>query len=666
MTQSIVMPFQEPALLELDDDRILQATVRTATIFGVGPEGLVGAPAGKWIAGIERDGATVTVPRETVGRRRDGTHFRCRMQRQGDGKWLLQYLPEASEILDLFQGQRRIVDRIVRGDPVHDVLGAIAMLAEQHTPGGMRCSILMLDEREGVLRTMGQPSLPKEFTAAIDRLVPAYGKASCGHAAATGVQVLTTQIDGDPWWKDFAGFMAKYGIHASWSSPILSPHTGKVFGTFGMYYPAPRYPTPAELYLIETFTHLAALAIDRHHSDEVRRAHGEMLQTAQMRDRFFGTVAHDLRSPLQSVVLGLDQLEALRPERTAEEAHAFAVVRQAASYLLDVAEDATQLSRPSSEVRLAKAPHDLAALARDAAAVVHEQAKRRGIAIEIGTGAVPPRADCDAARIRRCIVNLLSNAIGHSPAGGTIRVEVVDDVGAGSATIRVVDQGPGLPPGREYLVFEPFVQLGEPHEQKGSVGLGLAIVKRFVEAHGGAVGVQSEPGKGACFWLSLPSLAPQTRPRPLPPRSASANAAALAVDPASAAVTGIAGLRILVADDEELLRGTMVRHLGRTGAVVTGAKDGREALAQLRAATFDVLLLDVNMPHVNGPGVLADLRADPLPRRPLVVLLTGGDICDENGTSYIDLGADLVVQKPVRIAVLAEQIVKARARLGSG
>jgi signal transduction histidine kinase len=655
MSQSIVMPLQEPALLELDGDRIRAANVRTATIFGVGPDGLVGAPAGKWIAGVEHDGGAVALPRETVGRRRDGTHFRCRMHRQGDGKWLLQYLPEASEILDLFQGQRRIVDRIVRGDAVHDVLAAIAMLAEQHTPGGMRCSILMLDEKEGVLRTMGQPSLPKEFTAAIDRLVPAYGKASCGHAAATGVQVLTTQIDGDPWWQDFAGFMAQHGIQASWSSPILSPSNGKVFGTFGMYYPAPRHPTPAELYLIETFTHLAALAIDRHHGDVVRREHRAMLDTAHMRDLFFGTVAHDLRSPLQSVMLGLDHLETLRPERTPEEMQALAVVRQAASYLLDVAEDATQLARPSSEVRLDRAPHDLAALARDAAAVVMQQARQRGIRIEVVTDALPPRANVDAARIRRCIVNLLSNAISHSPDGATVRIDVTDDVGAGRATIAVADQGPGLPPGREYLVFEPFVQLAESQHRKGSAGLGLAIVKRFVEAHGGAVGVQSAPGKGARFRVELPSLPPQTQA----PRATSPAA------PAATPAVGIAGLRILVADDEELLRGTMVRHLGRTGATVVGAKDGQDALEQLRAGAFDVLLLDVNMPRLNGPGVLAALRREPLAQRPLVALLTGGDVCDENGVSYADLGADLVLQKPVRIAALVELIVKARAERGA-
>lgn len=653
MTQSIVMPLQEPALLELDDDRIRAANVRVATIFGVGPDGLVGAPAGRWIAGVERDGGAVSIPRETVGRRVDGTHFRCRMQRQADGRWLLQYLPEASEILDLFQGQRRIVERIVRGDAVADVLAALAMLAEQHTPGGMRCSILMLDEKDGVLRTMGQPSLPREFTAAIDRLVPAVGRASCGHAAAAGVQVLTTKIDGDPWWKDFAGFMAQHGIQASWSSPILSPRTGKVVGTFGMYYPAPRYPTPAELYLIEAFTHLAALAIDRHHSDVVRREHGELLDHARLRDQFFGAIAHDLRSPLQSVVLGLEHLEALRPGRTAEEAEALAVVRQAAAHLLDVAEDATQLARPSSELKLAKAPHDLAALARDAAAVIVQQARRRGIRVEVDAPAFPPRAEVDAARIRRCIVNLLANAVSHSPDGAVVRVEVADEFGSGRATIAVADEGPGLPPGREYLVFEPFVQLAESERRQGSVGLGLAIVKRFVEAHGGAVGVHSEPGKGARFWFALPNL----------PAHQQAAATPAAAAPTTAG--GIAGLRILVADDEELLRSTMVRHLGRTGATVAAAKDGRDALDQLRAGAFDALLLDVNMPNLGGPGVLAELRREPLPHRPLVVLLTGGDVCDDDGVPYTELGADVVLQKPVRIAALAELLAQKRAKRGA-
>jgi CheY-like chemotaxis protein len=671
--RSIVMPLHEPALVAFDGDRIRSVNTRAATIFGAAPEQLAGAPADAWLDGVRGSDGRTLAPAETSGRRADGSRFRCRLQQRADGNWLLRYLPDAHEILDLFHGQRAIVEGIVRGDSLREVLTALAKLAERHSPGGMRCSILVLDEAEGVLRTMGQPSLPEEFVAAIDRLVPAPQRASCGHAAAVGEQVLTTAIADDPWWRDFAGFMASHGIQASWSSPILSPRNGKVLGTFGMYYPAPRHPTPFELHLIESFTHLAALAIDRHHSDMVRAAHGELLQTAALRDQFFSAIAHDLRSPLQSIVLGLDQLEVLRPEPAPAVRDALAVVRQAAAYLIDVADDATQLARPMADVHLHTAPHDLAELAGAAATVVQAQAATAGVRIEVAAAAPPPRVAADGARLRRCIVNLLTNAIGHAPRGSTIRVDVTDDVGAGRATVAVSDQGPGLPAGREYLVFEPFVQLGSPGERPAGVGLGLAIVKRFVEAHGGVVGVRSTPGQGARFWFDLPSLPPaaasssdpKNRPTPatVTPTAGATNAAPAAA-PAAATGGGIAGVRILIADDEDLLRSTMVRHLGRLGAVVAEARDGREALARLRTERHDVLLLDANMPQCNGAAVLADLRREPLAHRPLVVLLSGGDLCDADGTRFEDLGADLVVQKPVRISALATAIAQALAARG--
>lgn len=163
-------------------------------------------------------------------------------------------------------------------------------------------------------------------------------------------------------------------------------------------------------------------------------------------------------------------------------------------------------------------------------------------------------------------------------------------------------------------------------------------------------------------------------PAPIPPTAASPSTGdgppptpppAAAPSPAAPASGGLAGVRILIADDEDLLRTTMVRHLGRGGAVVAEARDGREALAQLRAGRHDVLLLDANMPHCNGAGVLADLRGAPLPYQLLVVLLSGGDLCDADGTRFEDLGAHLVVPKPVRIAVLADQIAKARAARGA-
>jgi signal transduction histidine kinase/CheY-like chemotaxis protein len=648
MSQSIVMPFDESAMLRVREGRVQEATTRAATLLGLSRHELVDRATSDFLPRL--------VPGSVVeARRADGSLFRCKVRELSEGCFTLQYRPETQEIADLFEAQRDIVERIVRGDSVEEVLGAIAVLAEEHAPGGMRCSILVLDEKEGVLRTMGQPSLPRDFVGAIDRLVPAYGKASCGHAAAEGVQVLTTRIDGDPWWKDFAAFMASYGIEASWSSPILSPRNGRTLGTFGMYYPAPRFPTPAELYLIESFTHLAALAIDRHHADLVRAAHVNLLETARMRDTFFATVAHDFRTPLQSVVMGLNSIETLLDRRDPEQVRAIGFVRDAASHLLDVANDVTQLSRPVAEVTLERELQGMRDIAVAAIAVVQEQAVRKQVSLELATRGELPLVHVDGRRIRRAVVNLLANAVSYSPRGGTVTVELRFEPAASVVQLSVKDSGPGLPAGREYLVFEPFVQVGEQRERSGGIGLGLAIVKRFVEAHGGRVGVQSEPGKGSRFWLRLPAD-PSAIPAQLPTARP-----APAARPVAASESPIKGLRVLVADDDELLRNVLKTGLTRAGAQVTAVADGHTALSELDHSTYDVLLLDGWMPNGDASAVLERLAGT---GGPAIVVLTGGEPTAADGRSFLELGASAVAHKPIRIHELAVELARAAATCG--
>lgn len=643
MSQSIVMPFDEPALLRVREGRVQEATTRAATLLGTSRRELVDREVEELVPGLA-GGRTIEA------RRSDGSSVRCKVRELSPGCYTLHYRPETQEIAELFEAQREIVERIVRGDSVEEVLGSIAVLAEEHVPGGMRCSILVLDEKEGVLRTMGQPSLPRDFVAAIDRLVPAYGKASCGHAAAEGVQVLTTRIEGDPWWKDFAAFMAGYGIEASWSSPILSPRNGRTLGTFGMYYPAPRFPTPAELYLIESFTHLAALAIDRHHADLVRAAHVNLLETARLRDTFFATVAHDFRTPLQSVVMGLNSLETLVDRRDPEQLRAIGYVRDAAAHLLDVANDVTQLARPAAEVTLERELQGMREIALAAIAVVQEQAVRKQVTLELATRGELPLVHVDGRRIRRAVVNLLANAVSYSPRGSSVVVELRFEPAASVVQLSVKDSGPGLPAGREYLVFEPFVQVGEQRQRAGGIGLGLAIVKRFVEAHGGRVGVQSEPGKGSRFWLRLPA-----DPSAIPVQLPTARTAP-AVRPAAGTERPIEGLRILVADDDELLRSVLKSGLSRAGAKVTEVADGNAALAELRTHAYDVLLLDGWMPNGDAATVLEQVAGDD---GPAIVVLTGGEPTAADGRSFAALGAAAVVHKPIRIHDLAVELARA-------
>ena len=636
MSQSIVMPLDEPATFDVAGGRIANTSTRAATMFGLRRDGFVGSEVASHFAGAEPCAIPVGDSTEATCIRSDGSTFRARLTRIDHETIGLRYLPEPSEVIDLAEGQRTIVESIIRGESLEDVLGEIARYAQKHSPGGMRCSILRLDEKEGVLRAVAQPSLPRDFVDAIDRLKPAHQCASCGHAAFAGVQVLTTEIAGDPWWSAFADFMAQHGIRSSWSSPILSPRNGKVLGTFGMYYPAPRFPTPLELDRIQTFTHLAALAIDRHQSEVLRREHVNLLETARLRDTFFATVAHDFRTPLQAIVMGVGHLETSLPRPDADQRLALQSIKDAAAYLMNVAEDATQLARPASEVALSREASNLATLLRRAVGVVQEQASSRQVVLDVVTPAFIPEISVDPKRLSRVMVNLLANAVSYSPPGTRVRAEVTYDDSKATIGVSVTDSGPGLPPGADEVVFEPFVQVGDSRKQGGGIGLGLAIVKRFVEAHRGRVGVVSDPGHGAKFWFTLP-VPPGARVIP----TAVGGGAVL-----PAAV--LRGYTVVVADDEDAVRAVVKTAIERAGAVVFEAANGELALQLLAAHRVDLLLLDGSMRDVDGVAALRRIRADARIRKPRIAMLTGSETPVQGTMTYRELGAEIVIEKPIR------------------
>lgn len=636
MSQSIVMPLDEPAIFNVAGGRVVNTSTRAATLFGVRRDGFIGSEVVQYFAGADPCAIPVGESSEATCVRGDGTTFRARVTRVDRETIALRYLPEPSEIIDLAEGQRLIVEAIIRGDSLEEVLGEIARYAQKHSPGGMRCSILRLDDKDGVLRTAAQPSLPRDFVEAIDRLKPAEHCASCGHAAYAGVQVLTTEIEGDPWWTAFASFMAQHGIRSSWSSPILSPRNGKVLGTFGMYYPAPRFPTPLELDRIQTFTHLAALAIDRHQSEVMRREHVNLLETARLRDTFFATVAHDFRTPLQSIVMGVGHLESTLPRPDADQKLALESIKEATAHLMNVAEDATQLARPASEVSLSREASNLAVLLRRAVGVVQEQASKRQVILDVVTPPFIPEVSVDPKRLSRVMVNLLANAVSYSPAGTRVKAELQWDEAKETLGVAVEDAGPGLPHGMEDVVFEPFVQVGEARKQGGGIGLGLAIVKRFVEAHKGRVGVASVPGRGARFSFTIPV---PIGARMIP--TATGGGA-----PVSAAA--LRGYTVVVADDEDAVRSVVKTAIERAGAVVFEAANGELALQLLAAHRVDLLLLDGSMRDVDGTTALRRIRADARIRKPRIAMLTGSDTPVHGTSNWIDLGAEMVIEKPIR------------------
>lgn len=163
----------------------------------------------------------------------------------------------------------RILELVAAGRPLREILEGLCLLAEEQMPGA-RCSILLLDMEQRILRHGAAPSLPAAYSGAIDGLVIGVAAGSCGTAVYERQDVIVTDIASDPLWANWKDIALSHGLRACWSKPVLA-RSGDVLGTFAFYYDEPRTPTPSEMARIDTVLHFAALAMERQQSEAALR-----------------------------------------------------------------------------------------------------------------------------------------------------------------------------------------------------------------------------------------------------------------------------------------------------------------------------------------------------------------------------------------------------------
>jgi PAS domain S-box-containing protein len=173
----------------------------------------------------------------------------------------------------LHTGQMRVLETIASNASLPGILASIVNLIEPQSDG-MMCSILLLNQDGKHVMQGAAPNLPEAYSRAIDGAPIGPKAGSCGTAMFRGEQVIVSDISKDPLWEDYRGLAAQFGLQACWSTPIVS-HTGKVLGSFAMYYHEPRSPGPAEIQLINVATHVAAIAIERQQAEETLRTSEE-------------------------------------------------------------------------------------------------------------------------------------------------------------------------------------------------------------------------------------------------------------------------------------------------------------------------------------------------------------------------------------------------------
>ncbi len=369
---------------------------------------------------------------------------------------------------------------------------------------------------------------------------------------------------------------------------------------------------------------------------------------ASAKGEFLSNMSHEIRTPM-NVILGLAQMldaDTLGPDQR----DMVAQIQAAGRILTGVIDDILNFSKlEAGQVQIASDAFDLAALLDRSESLLGTAARAKGLSLSVGT---PPDVGGDLVgddlRLQQVLLNLVGNAIKFTESGQVrVDVHVLDRAGE---TVRlrfeVGDTGVGIAPDALTKLFTPFTQADSSITRRfGGTGLGLSISKHLVEVMGGRIGADSEPGAGSTFWFELPFAVAVRRDEPP------------AADRAEAAASGgrLAGLRVLVVDDNHLNRKVIGRLLEREGASAEMAGDGQEALDYLRThqGAVQAALVDVQMPVMDGLTATRLLRKLPgLARLPVVALSAG--VLPAQLREAREAGMDDFLPKPVDLDRMVE------------
>jgi PAS domain S-box-containing protein len=385
-------------------------------------------------------------------------------------------------------------------------------------------------------------------------------------------------------------------------------------------------------------------------TEELSIANAELARAVRLKDEFLANMSHELRTPLNAV-LGMS--EALQDEvygsLNERQKKSLKIIEESGRHLLSLINDILDVSKiEAGKFEFQTGPVSASSAAEASLAMIKQSAQKKNITIDLNIDKDIPPFIADEKRLKQILVNLLTNAVKFTPENGKIGLGIKLDLNNDSLHFDVWDSGIGIREENMARLFKPFVQLDSKLSREHSgTGLGLALVRRLADMHGGSVEIKSKAGEGSQFIVSIPWRPAEVPMDKIPEASSHAQPDLFFRH----------GCNLLLVEDNEENIATIGNYLQAQGFSVSIARNGFEAINSVKAKKPDLILMDIQMPKMDGLETIKRLRkkvdADEIPIIALTALAMPGD-----REKCLEAGADEYLTKPVGLKILAAGIRK--------
>ena len=387
-------------------------------------------------------------------------------------------------------------------------------------------------------------------------------------------------------------------------------------------------------------------------------ANEELLRATRLKDEFLANMSHELRTPLNAI-LGMTEglQEQVFGQINPQQSKSLSTIERSASHLLSLINDILDVAKiESGKIELELTPTEIAPLCQSCLTLIRQQAYQKRIQLESQLPPNLPQLLIDERRIRQVLINLLNNAVKFTPQEGKVILTVSLEPSLSSndsqnrVRFAVHDTGIGVAPENVAKLFQPFIQIDSAlNRQHPGTGLGLVLVKRIIELHRGQVGLITEVGVGSCFSFDLPYT----------PMQRASSALSMGSNPALEILPHTPDLalkpRILLAEDQEANIVTVSSYLRAKGYEVLLARNGQEAIALAQSERPDLILMDIQMPEMDGLEAIRHIRHDPTLMEVHIIALTALAM-EGDRERCIAAGANNYISKPVKLRQLIATI----------